>query len=186
MSDITLLLEECEANGGSASDELIAAVYQELRRIAARQCGGEKAEHTLQPTALVNEAYIRLFGGVSTSWENRRHFFGTAAEVMRRVLIDQARRRNAGKRGGGLSRQPFAAIDIPAARLSADLLHVDEALSKLAASEPDVAELVRLRYFMGMTIPEAAETLGISVRTANRTWKYARSFLHRELRDSSN
>ena len=182
MADVTLLLEAFQVDG-RVSDELVDVVYEELHRLAQYQYAREKPGQTLQATALVHEAYMRLFGGVSTNWQNRKHFFGAAAEVMRRILVDQARRKSSAKRGGGMARRSLEAIDIPAARPDADVVQIDEALTKLAASDSDAAELVKLRYFMGMTIEEAAETLATSVRTANRLWKYARAFLHRELQD---
>lgn len=184
MSDVTLLLEAYQADG-QAPDELIDVVYEELCAIAKSQWAKQKPGQTLQATALVHEAFIRLFSGVSTNFENRRHFFGAAAEVMRRVLVDEARRRNAEKRGGGMARRSLQDIDIPAARSETNIMDMDGALSALAAQDPQAAELVKLRYFMGMTIPEAAETLGTSVRTANRDWKYARVFLQRKLRDNA-
>jgi len=184
VSDVTLLLEAYRSDG-HAPDELIDVVYEELRSIAQSQWAKQRPGQTLQATALVHEAFIRLFGGVSTNWENRRHFFGAAAEVMRRVLVDEARRRKAEKRGGGMVRRSFHEIDIPAARSETNVVDMDEALSALSQHDPEAAELVKLRYFMGMTIPEAADTLGTSLRTANRLWKYARVFLKRKLRGSS-
>ena len=184
MTDVTLLLEAYEADG-RASDELIDVVYDELHRIAVSQWARQKPGHTLQATALVHEAFLRLFGNASYSFENRRHFFGAAAEVMRRVLVDEARRRKAEKRGGGMTRRSLHEVDVPAARPGANVMNIDDALSALVSSDPAAAELVKLRYFMGMTIVEAAETLGTSVRSANRLWQYARVFLRRELRDST-
>ena len=184
MADVTLLLEAFRVDG-HASDELIDVVYEELRRIAQSQCAKEKPGQTLQATAVVHEAYMRLFSGVSPNWENRKHFFGAAAEVMRRVLVDQARRKSSIKRGGEMNRHSLEAVDIPAARRRDDIIEIDEALATLTTSDPEAAELVKLRYFMGMTIAEAAETLGVSVRTANRLWKYARAFLHCQLRGST-
>ena len=183
MTDLTRLLEEFHANE-VAAEELFDVIYRELRVIARSKLKSEKAHRSLAPTALVHEAYIRLFGGASTNWENRRHFFGAAAEVMRRVLIDEARRRNSAKRGGALVRHTLEGLCIPITQQVDDIIHIDEALSKLALTEPNVAELVRLRYFVGLTIAEAAETIGVSVRTANRDWNFARAFLHRELRDA--
>ena len=184
MSEVTLLLKAYQAEG-KASDELIEVVYDELRRIAKSQWANQKPGQTLQATELVHEAYLRLFRGVSNNWENRRHFFGAAAEVMRRVLVDEARRRNAQKRGGELNRRSLQEIDIPAARAETNIATMDEALAALAKQDPEAAEVVKLRYFMGMTIPEAADTIGTSVRTVNRLWKYARAFLQHELREAT-
>ena len=184
MSDVTRLLDEFH-NDGRLSDELIELVYEELRRIAEGQFANEKPGQTLQATAVVHEAYLRLFSGLPRNWENRRHFFGAAAEVMRRVLVDQARRKSAAKRGGEMKRRALDTVDVPAVARSDELVQLDAALSALAAQDPEAAELVKLRYFVGMTIPEAADSLGISVRTANRLWKYSRAFLHRELRDTA-
>ena len=177
MADVTLLLESYRIDG-HASDELIDVVYQELHRIAQKQWAQEKPGQTLQPTALVNEAYIRLFDGVSSNWENRRHFFGAAAEVMRRVLVDQARRKTAAKRGGEMKRRSLDDIDIPAARGNSSVTQIDEALTTLASNDPEAAELVKLRYFAGLTLQQASEALGISRATADRHWGYAKTWLY--------
>jgi RNA polymerase sigma factor (TIGR02999 family) len=183
VNDITRALRGMEACEPGAADQLLALVYEELRRIAGKKMGVGATGHTLQPTALVHEAWLRLGGDVQPAWQNRAHFFGAAAEAMRRVLIDRARRRSALRRGGGQEREDLDGFEI--AMPSADdeqILAVDEALTKLAALNRQHADLVKLRYFAGLTIEEAAETLGISKATAKRWWAYSRAWLHTELR----
>ena len=177
--EITKLLSECDA--GTASDELIEAVYQELHKIAKSQFTSQKPGHTLQPTALVNEAYARLFSGMPAVWENRRHFYGAAAEVMRNVMVDQARRKNTQKRGGGKAPERLDNYDIESPGKSDQVLKLDEALSRLTEKDPDAAELVKMRYFVRLTMQECAETLAISLRSANRLWAFARAWLHEEI-----
>jgi RNA polymerase sigma factor (TIGR02999 family) len=181
---ITRLLSDAASGDGRAAAELLPLVYDELRRLARQKMGQERAGHTLQATALVHEAYVRLVAGNSAkSWQGRWHFFAAAAEAMRRILVDQARRRGRIKRGGGDPRQR---IDLEKLELTVneppqELLAVDGGLTALAAQHPEKAQLVKLRYFAGLSIEEAAEAMGVSVATANRHWAYARAWLFRHL-----
>ena len=183
MSDVTKLLQAFQEEG-VPSDELINSIYGELRRIASKQLKFEKSSLTLQSTALVHEAYQQLFKSNERHFGNRKQFFAAAAEAMRRVLVDRARRRLAKKRGGDLAKHSLADVDIAAPDPPKEIIDLNDALGKLSELDGDAAELVKLRYFVGLTIQETAETLGISVRSANRVWKYARAWLHREIRDS--
>jgi RNA polymerase sigma factor (TIGR02999 family) len=172
-------------NGDSkAAEELLPLVYQELRQLAARKMANEAAGHTLQPTALVHEAWLRLTANEDVQWDGRAHFFGAAAEAMRRILIDNARRKHAVRHGGNQERLDIEAVEIPAATPGDDLLAINEALDRFAAVEREKAELVKLRYFVGMTLAEAASVLGISEPTAKRWWAYARAWLLDEIRKS--
>jgi RNA polymerase sigma factor (TIGR02999 family) len=183
MSDLTLVLQQMERGEPQAADELLMLVYDELRRMAAWKMASESASHTLQPTALVHEAWLRLGGDDQPTWQNRAHFFGAAAEAMRRILIDRARRRRGLRHGGGLKRAQVDDFDMIASLEDDDqLLAVHEALDKLEAKDPPKAELVKLRYFAGMTIQEAATALGISEPTAKRWWTFARTWLYEEIR----
>jgi RNA polymerase sigma factor (TIGR02999 family) len=170
-----------ESGDPRAADQLLALVYDddELRRLAAAKMAGERAGHTLQPTALVHEAWLRLGGDAQPAWQNRRHFFGAAAEAMRRVLIGNARRKHAARRGVDAQHLDIESpeIEIVTPVEDVELLRVHEALDRLAVEDPRKAELVKLRYFVGMSIEEAAEALGISDRTAKRDWTYARAWL---------
>jgi RNA polymerase sigma factor (TIGR02999 family) len=171
-----------EAGDPHAADQLWALVYEELRRMAGRKMPHGAPGNTLQPTALVHEAWLRLGGEFQPTWQNRAHFFGAAAEAMRRVLIDRARRRCALRRGGGQEHDDVDALEIAApSKNDEQILAVDEALTRLAALNPQQAELVKLRYFVGLTIEEAAEALSISKATAKRWWSYSRAWLHTEL-----
>jgi RNA polymerase sigma factor (TIGR02999 family) len=161
------------------ADDLFPLVYDELRVLAAAQLAGERAGHTLEATALVHEAYLRL--AEPGRFETRGHFFAAAAEAMRRILVDHARARHADKRGGGARRVELDADGLPAAEAGLDVLALDESLKKLAAADPEAAALVNLRYFAGLTIPQAAEALGISPRSADRLWAFAKAWLYREL-----
>ncbi len=182
MSEVTHILSRIEQGDGRAVEELLPLVYEELRRLAASRMSREVQGHTLQPTALVHEAWMRL-GGVEASFKNRAHFFGAAAEAMRRILIDRARRRIASKRGAGAERIDLDEVEIPSPMADDDqLLAVNEALEKFAALDPRKAELVKLRYFVGMSFDEAATALGIAVPTAKQWWAYARAWLTVELR----
>lgn len=173
--DLTLLLHAAGSGDREAYARLYEAVYAELRRVARANLRREAPGHTLQPTALVNEAYLRLAPGAA--WENRSHFFGAAAEAMRRILVDHARKRRSGKRGGDFERVTLYGVDVAADDCVVDVLAVDAALTELAASRPRLAQLVGLRCFAGMSIEEAAEALGISAATAKRDWAFARAWL---------
>ncbi len=182
MSEITLILEKIERGESDAPGQLLPLVYQELRQLAAAKMARESAPHTLQPTALVHEAWLRLGGDRQCGWQNRRHFFGAAAEAMRQILIEKARRRNALRHGGGQQRIDASAIDFTAAAADDErVLAVSEALERLAALDPDKAELVKLRYYVGLTIEEVAAAMDISAPTAKRWWTFARAWLAREV-----
>jgi len=185
MSDITRILNRVEQADAQAAAELLPLVYEELRKVAAAKMAQEKPGQTLQATALVHEAWLRLGGSEAPSFQNRAHFFGAAAEAMRRILIERARRKIAAKRGGGAQVLDVDEIEIPSPAADDDrLLAVNEALEKFAALEPRKAELVKLRYFAGMSFGEAATTLGIAVPTAKQWWAYSRAWLTVELRDA--
>ena len=178
-NDVTRILNAIRAGDARAGDDLMSAVYAELRRIAGAKMAREQPGHTLQPTALVHEAWMRL--GEQT-FENRAHFFSAAAEAMRRILVDRARRNARGKHGGGAEHVDLAGLEIAAPLADGEeLLAVNDALDRLAEHDPRMAELVKLRYFAGLSFEETAEVLGISVRTAKRDWSYARAWLHREI-----
>lgn len=187
MNEATRILSAIEQGDAAAAEQLLPIVYDELRKLAAQRLAHESPGQTLQATALVHEAYLRLIGSdgqAGLRWDSRGHFFAAAAEAMRRILIDRARARKREKRGGGRPR-----IDLNAARLSIDavpddLLDLDDALTRLAAQEPIKAELVKLRFFAGMTNRQAADFLGISRTTADRYWAYARVWLFSEIRDA--
>jgi RNA polymerase sigma factor (TIGR02999 family) len=181
MSDVTRILTAIEQGDPRAADELLPAVYQELRRLAAQKLSRERPGQTLQATALVHEAYIRLVGAEGRNWRSRTHFFAAAAEAMRRILIENARRKQRLKRGGGRQRVDLEDADLAIDEPSTDLVALDEALAKLAEDDTVVAELVKIRYFAGLTLAQAAELLGISRRTADRYWAYARAWLYQEI-----
>jgi len=181
MSDITLILDRVEQGDEKAAEELLPLVYQELRRLAAHKMAGETASHTLQATALVHEAWLKLVGCEDRKYRGRDHFFAAAAEAMRRILIERARRKHALKRGAGAERIDLDRVDL-ALEADADIvIRVNEALEKLAAQDSQAAEVVKLRFFVGLDYVEAAQTLGISERTAKRCWTFARVWLYREL-----
>ncbi len=184
MTDVTLILNAIE-QGDASADDLMPLVYEELRRMAAGKIKQERPGQTLQATALVHEAFLRLLGSKST-WENRRHFFGAAAIAMQRILVEQARRKQRLKRGGEFQKVELSNVDIIADEGSADddLLALDEALRELEREDPRKAELVRLRYFAGLNEDEAAETLGISRATASRWWAFARAWLFAKIRET--
>jgi RNA polymerase sigma factor (TIGR02999 family) len=163
------------------AEDLFPHVYDELRKLAAAQMAREPTGHTLNPTALVHEAYLRLAG--PAGFENRGHFFAAAAEAMRRILVDHARARHARKRGGGAHRAAADADALPGPEPAFDLLALDEALTKLAAEDPQAAQLVNLRYFAGLTIPQTADALGVSPRAADRLWAFAKAWLYQVLSD---
>jgi RNA polymerase sigma factor (TIGR02999 family) len=179
---VTLILAAIEQGDPTAADKLLPLVYEELRRLAACKMAKESAEQTLQPTALVHEAWLRLVGKDNPRFENRAHFFAAAAEAMRRILIDKARRRRALRHGGGQQRAEIDQAELAAAGEDDQMLAVNEALDKLAAHNKIEAELVKLRYFVGMTLDEAADVLRISPRTADNYWAHARAWLFRELK----
>ena len=178
VTDVTILLDALATGDRKAAADLLPLVYEELRRLAAARLAAEPSGNTLQPTALVHEAYLRLVGTPDGEhWNHRGHFFGAAAEAMRRILVESARRRRSSKRGGGRIQQGVDHLEIPSPQPAEDLLALDEALDKLAAIDPVKADLVKLRYFAGMTIEEAADALTISPATAKRYWTYARTWL---------
>jgi len=186
VSEVTRILDAIAQGDPNAAERLLPLVYEELRRLAAHKMAGEAPGHTLQPTELVHEAWMRLTAGEEPHWKNRAHFFGAAAEAMRRILVQRARKRTAWKRGGGAGRVSLDELEIPIAEADDErLLAVDEALEKLAALDRPTAELVKLRYFTGMTFEEAAAVLGIGVRTAKEWWAFARAWLAVEIRRSS-
>ena len=183
MSDVTRILNAIDSGDPRAAEELLPLVYKELRTLPARWLAHEAPGQTLQPTALVHEAYPRLVGdGADRPWDGRRHFFAAAAEAMRRILVENARRKKRRKRGGGWRRWDVQVNEPAIEGPGADILAVDEALTEMAREHPEKAELVKLRYFAGMTLAEAAAALGISTATADRRWRYARAWLARHLR----
>ena len=182
--NVTQILNAAEHGDADASARLLPLVYQELRRLAAQKLAHESPGHTLQATALVHEAYVRLVGAESAEaprWDGRRHFFAAAAEAMRRILVESARRKHSQKRGGGMERKDIHVIEVAAPERSDDLLALDEALDRLGEVDPPAAELVKLRYFAGLSLAEAAKVLDVAPRTADRLWAYARAWLHREV-----
>jgi RNA polymerase sigma factor (TIGR02999 family) len=187
MNEVTRILSAMEQGDPHAAEQLLPLVYDELRQLAAQKMAQEAPGQTLQATALVHEAYLRLVasGDASTPrsqhWDSRGHFFAAAAEAMRRILIENARRRHSQRRGGAAERRSLEGLEAAVPATDDELLAVDEALERLHQLDPPKAELVKLRYFGGLTIPEAAQTLGISITTANRYWAYARAWLHEEL-----
>jgi RNA polymerase sigma factor (TIGR02999 family) len=184
MNDVTRVLNAIEKGDSRATHELLPLVYAELRRLASGKMAQERPGQTLNATALVHEAYLRLVDGAENRrWDSRGHFFAAAAEAMRRILIENVRRRRSIKRGGGRARQELVA-DVAAAPESMDedsLLDLNDALVKLATTEPELARLVELRYFAGLSVEEAASAMGISTRTAKRNWSYARAWIKREM-----
>ena len=181
LSDVTRILEAAQQGDPTAADQLLPLVYEELRRLAAHRMANEAAGHTLQPTALVHEAWLRLVGDENKKWDGRAHFFGAAAEAMRRILIERARHKRAARHGGGQQRVDLQEVDLASPSRDDQLLAVSDALNKLAELHKVEAELVKLRYFVGMTNEEAAEVLGISPRTAKYYWTHARAWLYREI-----
>lgn len=182
MSEFTEILGAIEAGDPRAAERLLPLVYEELRKLAAAHLANEQPGQTLQPTALVHEAYLRLVAGANPEpWNSRGHFFAAAAVAIRRILIDNARRKQSLKRGGEFARLELEGLSLALPEPQEDLLALDEALQKLAAREPQTAELVQLLYFAGLPLADAAQTLGISPRTAGRQWAYARAWLRREV-----
>ncbi len=181
MSQITQILQRTDLGNREAADDLLPLVYEELRKLAASKMANEAAGNTLQPTALAHEAWLRLVGKDNPKFAGRAHFFAAAAEAMRRILIDRARRKRALRHGGGQSRVNIEQIDLASPDADAQLLAVDEALDKLAKQDPLEAELVKLRYFVGLTVEEAASLLEISPRTARNYWAHARTWLYHQI-----
>jgi RNA polymerase sigma factor (TIGR02999 family) len=182
MTDVTRILSAVERGDPHAAEVLLPLVYDELRKLAARKLSQEKPGQTLDATALVHEAYLRIVGNdPDKSWQGRPHFFAAAAEAMRRILVEQARRKSRRKRGGERRRLGLHAAEPTVQGPNVDVLAVDEALTQLASKHPDKADLVKLRYFAGLTLPEAASVLGLSTPTAERSWRYARAWLARQL-----
>jgi RNA polymerase sigma factor (TIGR02999 family) len=178
MTPVTQILHAIAHGDPAAAEQLLPLVYNELRELAAQKLGQETPGQTLEPTALVHEAYLRLVGeGEDPHWDNRGHFFAAAAEAMRRILVENARRKRSRKRGGDWGRADCDVSQLAAPEIREDLLALDEALNQLAAADPQAARLVQLRYFAGLTLGEAAQVLGVSPRTADRLWAYARAWL---------
>jgi RNA polymerase sigma factor (TIGR02999 family) len=183
MDDVTQLLGAIEQGDPHAAGRLLPLVYDELRKLAAQRLAHEAPGQTLEPTALVHEAYLRLVGDAEARWDGRGHFFAAAAEAMRRILVDRARRRAAQKRGGNVRRVPWDDRLAVADRQDDDLLALDEALGELEHHDPQAAGLVKLRYFSGLSHQQAAEALGVSRRVADRLWAVAKAWLHQRLRE---
>jgi RNA polymerase sigma factor (TIGR02999 family) len=185
MSEVTRILSAIEQGDPHAAEQLLPLVYDELRKLAAARLAQERPGQTLEATALVHEAYVRLVGkpadGTAQEWEGSGHFFAAAAEAMRRILVEQARRKSRQKHGGGLPRVDIELAEILSPMPDEDVLALDEAMSRLAAEDPVRARLVELRFYTGLSNEEAARVLGISAVTAKRYWRYARAWLHREL-----
>lgn len=185
MTEVTRILSQIAAGDGAATDELLPLVYDELRRLASRQLDKEQRDASLEPTALVHEAYLRLAGNVDDQWENRAHFFGAAAEAMRRILIDRARTRKSVKHGGDVRVFSLDSMDALNEERVAELFQLDEALQLLEQQDPPKAQLVKLKFFVGMTTAGAAEVLGMPLRTAERSWSYARAWLYRQIAENT-
>ena len=182
MADVTQILSAIEQGDPRAAEQLLPLVYDELRKLAAQKLAQEKPGQTLEATALVHEAYLRLVDTQKVQhWNSRGHFFAAAAEAMRRILVENARRKESLKRGGGCVHQALDEEDLAAPEAPDDLLALDEALEQLTASDPQAADVVKLRYFAGLTIPQTAEILGVSPRTVNSLWAYARAWLLRKI-----
>jgi len=182
MNDVTVILNSLAHGGPHTAEELVPLVYQELRRLAAARLANEAAAHTFQATALVHEAYLRLVGvEQSPAWNSRGHFFGAAAEAMRRILVENARRKLSQKRGAGAEKVDLAGLDLTVGGEDERILAVNDALERLGLEDPQAAELVKLRFFAGLSGDETAAALGLPVRTATRLWAYARAWLYREL-----
>lgn len=186
MSELTILMESASQGDRHAASQLLPLVYKELRQLASARMTAESPGQTLQPTALVHEAYLRLLGPSNDSrWDNRGHFFAAAAEAMRRILVENARKKRSEKHGGKIVRHDADLVPIAAPEPAEDLLALDEALDHLAEMDPRKAELVKLRYFVGMTIDEAAQALDISAATANRYWVYSRAWLFKAMNENN-
>jgi RNA polymerase sigma factor (TIGR02999 family) len=184
MSNITRILSAIDQGDQGAAGQLLPLVYNELRKLAAQKMAHEQAGQTLDATGLVHEAYLRLVGSSDRDWDNRRHFFAAAAEAMRRILVESARRRQRIRHGGGRQRVDLDDVDLAVDVPVDELLVINEALEELSRADANAAELVKLRYFAGMTVEQAAQTLGIPARTAYRNWAYARAWLFRQTNES--
>jgi len=182
MSDITLMLDAVSSGDSRASEQLLPLVYDELRRLAAARMSQEAAGHTLQPTALVHEAWLRLLGGQKQTWQNRAHFFAAAAEAMRRILIERARRKARLKRGSGQAPVDISELELAAALPDDKVLLVDEALEQFKLEDPEKAQVVMLKFFVGLTNEQAAEILHVNERTIRRQWEYAKAWLFDRIR----
>jgi len=182
--ELTRVLQSADQSGG-ASEELLPLVYQELRQLAASRMAQEAAGQTLQPTALVHEAWLRLFDGNARVWQNRAHFFGAAAQAMRRILIDRARRKLSRKRGGGQEVVNIEDVDIAETTTDERVLLIDEALERLQAKDTELAQVVSLKFFGGMTNAEVAETLGVTERTVQNKWTFAKAWLLENIREET-
>jgi RNA polymerase sigma factor (TIGR02999 family) len=181
MPDVTQILSQIEQGDPSAADQLLPLVYDELRKLATARLAHERPGQTLQATALVHEAYVRLVDNGAPQWNSRRHFFAAAAEAMRRILVEQARRKQSIKHGGQLHRQPLTEQEVSLPSRNLDILALNEALDRLAEREPRKAELVKLRFFAGLTITQSAQALNISESTADADWAYAKSWLRLQI-----
>lgn len=181
MSNVTVILDAIQKGDPKAAEDLLPLVYAELRKLAASKLAQQPPDQTLQPTALVHEAYLRLLGDGTHSWQNRRHFFAAAAEAMRHLLVDRARRKAAVRHGGGWRRVDLENVVVATQTTDDNILLINEALERLTAHDPGAAELVKLRFFAGLTFPQAGEVLGLSERTAKRSWAYARAWLFKEI-----
>jgi RNA polymerase sigma-70 factor (ECF subfamily) len=190
-SNVTRLLKDVghdadkNTDKESATNELLSVVYQQLRQIAQQRMGNERADHTLQATALVHEVFIKLVGDNDISWESRGHFFSAAAQAMRRILIDHARKNNALKRGGEFKKIPMSVVDLAANTDPQQVIALDEAMDRLEQEDPRAASIVRLRFYAGLDVAETADALGLSERTVMRDWAFARAKLFQELTDNS-
>ena len=183
MSDVTRILQSLDHGDPKAADELLPLVYEELRKLAAAKMAQEPANQTLQPTALVHEAWLRLVGGERQDWNSRGHFFGAAAEAMRRILVEVARRKGRLRHGGGIERVPLEGLDPAAITPDERLVQVSEALDHLAEEQPEAAQVIKLRYFAGLTNPQVAETMGISLRSVELHWSWAKAWLFNWIRE---
>ena len=182
---VTLLMSKAATGEPRAAEQLLPLIYDQLKELARRRMAGERKDHTLQPTALVHEAYVRMVGQQDVPWANRAHFFFAAARAMRRILVDHARAKGNLKRGGDRKRLSANLIDLANREQSSEILALDEALTRLEVASPGVGEVVRLRFFGGLSIDETAGALGVSPRTIKRDWKYARAWLSRALADDA-
>jgi len=185
MNDVTRILNAIEQGDGRATDELLPLVYEELRVLAAQRLSHESPGQTLQATALVHEAYIRLIGFEDRNWDNHGHFFAAAAEAMRRILIDSARRKQSARRGGGHQKVDLDEAHLSIEQSKEDLLLLDEALNRLEQEDPQLAEVVKLRYFAGLTLEQVAKIMSIARRTVDRYWALGRAWLYQEMTEQS-